>query len=228
MLVQTHRIKNIIEEEKHSLSGIFKLGILPTIAPYLCAAFPSMKKYPQLDIRGGRDEDERHQESPAKRGDIDAGIVAGLAGNEEIPANTVILRNSLHVYCAGKPSFSNEVIRTSDLTGEQLWAVDEGHCFRDQLERFCQAPKAARASQLAYHLGQHGNLYAHGRKWQGHHFHFPNWLSCTERREETGRSLLPSLSCKIIMLTNRSFIRSMLLNTIVQEVTAAVPKKCSP
>ena len=30
--------------------------------------------------------------------------------------------------------------------------LDEGHCFRDQLERFCQL-KAARASQLAYHLG---------------------------------------------------------------------------
>lgn len=53
VLVQTHRIKNIIEEEKHSLSGIFKLGILPTIAPYLLPRFfpQLMKKYPQLDIR---------------------------------------------------------------------------------------------------------------------------------------------------------------------------------
>ena len=32
ILVQANRIKNIIEEEKHSLTGIFKLGILPTVA----------------------------------------------------------------------------------------------------------------------------------------------------------------------------------------------------
>ena len=31
ILVQANRIKNIIEEEKHSLTGTFKLGILPTV-----------------------------------------------------------------------------------------------------------------------------------------------------------------------------------------------------
>ena len=53
VLVQANRIKNIIEEEKHSLRGVFKLGILPTIAPYLLPRFfpQLMKKYPQLDIR---------------------------------------------------------------------------------------------------------------------------------------------------------------------------------
>ena len=35
VLEQAGHIKDIIEEEKHSLSGVFKLGILPTIAPYL-------------------------------------------------------------------------------------------------------------------------------------------------------------------------------------------------
>ena len=33
VLEQAGHIKDIIEEEKHSLSGVFKLGILPTIAP---------------------------------------------------------------------------------------------------------------------------------------------------------------------------------------------------
>ena len=53
ILVQANRIKNIIEEEKHSLTGTFKLGILPTVAPYLLPRFfpQLMKKYPDLDIR---------------------------------------------------------------------------------------------------------------------------------------------------------------------------------
>ena len=48
ILVQANRIKNIIEEEKHSLTGTFKLGILPTVAPYLLPRFfpQLMKKYP--------------------------------------------------------------------------------------------------------------------------------------------------------------------------------------
>ena len=53
VLFQAGRIRDIIEEEKHSMSGTFKLGVLPTIAPYLLPRFfpQLMKKYPQLDIR---------------------------------------------------------------------------------------------------------------------------------------------------------------------------------
>ena len=153
VLVQTHRIKNIIEEEKHSLSGIFKLGILPTIAPYLLPRFfpQLMKKYPQLDIRVVEMKTNDIKKA-LQTGDIDAGIVAGLAGMEEF-RQIPLFYEQFYTYIARENRlFSNEVIRTSDLTGEQLWLLDEGHCFRDQLERFCQL-KAARASQLAYHLG---------------------------------------------------------------------------
>ena len=74
VLVQTHRIKNIIEEEKHSLSGIFKLGILPTIAPYLLPRFfpQLMKKYPQLDIRVVEMKTNDIKKA-LQTGDIDAG-----------------------------------------------------------------------------------------------------------------------------------------------------------
>ena len=67
ILVQANRIKNIIEEEKHSLTGTFKLGILPTVAPYLLPRFfpQLMKKYPDLDIRVIEMKTKRHQESPA-------------------------------------------------------------------------------------------------------------------------------------------------------------------
>ena len=134
VLVQTHRIKNIIEEEKHSLSGIFKLGILPTIAPYLLPRFfpQLMKKYPQLDIRVVEMKTNDIKKA-LQTGDIDAGIVAGLAGMEEF-RQIPLFYEQFYTYIARENRlFSNEVIRTSDLTGEQLWLLDEGHCFRDQL-----------------------------------------------------------------------------------------------
>ena len=51
-----------------------------------------------------------------------------------------------------EPLFKHDVIRTSDITGERLWLLDEGHCFRDQLVRFCQM-EAVKLHQMAYHLG---------------------------------------------------------------------------
>ena len=153
ILVQANRIKNIIEEEKHSLTGIFKLGILPTVAPYLLPRFfpQLMKKYPDLDIRVVEMKTNDIKKA-LQTGEIDAGIVASLTGMEELQ-QTPLFYEQFFAYVSREDAlFNNEVIRTSDLNGEQLWLLDEGHCFRDQLVRFCQM-KSARASQLAYHLG---------------------------------------------------------------------------
>ena len=43
ILAQTAQVKEIISEEKQSLAGVFHLGVLPTIAPYLLPRF-----FPQL------------------------------------------------------------------------------------------------------------------------------------------------------------------------------------
>jgi LysR family hydrogen peroxide-inducible transcriptional activator len=39
LLSQASHIQDHIEEERHSLSGIFRIGVLPTIAPYLLPRF---------------------------------------------------------------------------------------------------------------------------------------------------------------------------------------------
>ena len=94
VLVQANRIKNIIEEEKHSLRGVFKLGILPTIAPYLLPRFfpQLMKKYPQLDIRVVEMKTNDIKKA-LQTEEIDAGIVASLAGMEEF--RQIVERNGV-------------------------------------------------------------------------------------------------------------------------------------
>ena len=73
VLFQAGRIRDIIEEEKHSMSGTFNLGVLPTIAPYLLPRFfpQLMKKYPQLDNQSSGNENRCHQ-SALRTGEIDA------------------------------------------------------------------------------------------------------------------------------------------------------------
>ena len=185
----------------------------------------AVKKYPQLDIRVVEMKTNDIKKA-LQTGDIDAGIVAGLAGMEEF-RQIPLFYEQFYTYIARENRlFSNEVIRTSDLTGEQLWLLDEGHCFRDQLERFCQL-KAARASQLAYHLGSMETFMRMVESGKGITF-IPELavlqLNGTQK-ELVHPFAIPCPTRQIIMLTNRSFIRNTLLNTIVQEVTAAVPKE---
>lgn len=227
VLVQTNRIKNIIEEEKHSLSGTFKLGILPTIAPYLLPRFfpQLMKKYPGLDIRVVEMKTNDIKKA-LQTGDIDAGIVASLAGMEEFQETSLFYEQFFAYVAQEDPLFNNEVIRTSDLTGEQLWLLDEGHCFRDQLVRFCQL-KAARASQLAYHLGSMETFMRMVESGKGVTF-IPELavLQLNEIQQKLVRPFaIPSPTRQIVLLTNKNFIRYTLLEAVTKEIQNSVPKE---
>lgn len=227
ILVQANRIKNIIEEEKHSLTGTFKLGILPTVAPYLLPRFfpQLMKKYPDLDIRVVEMKTNDIKKA-LQTGEIDAGIVASLAGMEELQ-QTPLFYEQFFAYVSREDAlFNNEVIRTSDLNGEQLWLLDEYHCFRDQLVRFCQM-KSARASQLAYHLGSMETFMRMVESGKGVTF-IPELvvLQLGDAQKELVRSFaIPCPTRQVVLLTNKNFIRHTLLEVLVKEIKLSVPKE---
>ena len=227
ILVQANRIKNIIEEEKHSLTGTFKLGILPTVAPYLLPRFfpQLMKKYPDLDIRVVEMKTNDIKKA-LQTGEIDAGIVASLAGMEELQ-QTPLFYEQFFAYVSREDAlFNNEVIRTSDLNGEQLWLLDEGHCFRDQLVRFCQM-KSARARQLAYHLGSMETFMRMVESGKGVTF-IPELavLQLGDAQKELVRSFaIPCPTRQVVLLTNKNFIRHTLLEVLVKEIKLSVPKE---
>jgi LysR family hydrogen peroxide-inducible transcriptional activator len=227
ILVQANRIKNIIEEEKHSLTGTFKLGILPTVAPYLLPRFfpQLMKKYPDLDIRVVEMKTNDIKKA-LQTGEIDAGIVASLAGMEELQ-QTPLFYEQFFAYVSREDAlFNNEVIRTSDLNGEQLWLLDEGHCFRDQLVRFCQM-KSARASQLAYHLGSMETFMRMVESGKGVTF-IPELavLQLGDAQKELVRSFaIPCPTRQVVLLTNKNFIRHTLLEVLVKEIKLSVLKE---
>jgi hypothetical protein len=227
ILVQANRIKNIIEEEKHSLTGTFKLGILPTVAPYLLPRFfpQLMKKYPDLDIRVVEMKTNDIKKA-LQTGEIDAGIVASLAGMEELQQMPLFYEQFFAYVSREDALFNNEVIRTSDLNGEQLWLLDEGHCFRDQLVRFCQM-KSARASQLAYHLGSMETFMRMVESGKGVTF-IPELavLQLGDAQKELVRSFaIPCPTRQVVLLTNKNFIRHTLLEVLVKEIKLSVPKE---
>ena len=214
ILVQANRIKNIIEEEKHSLTGTFKLGILPTVAPYLLPRFfpQLMKKYPDLDIRVIEMKTNDIKKA-LQTGEIDAGIVASLAGMEELQ-QTPLFYEQFFVYVSRKDIlFNSEVIRTSDLNGEQL-------------VRFCQM-KSARASQLAYHLGSMETFMRMVESGKGVTF-IPELavLQLGDIQKELVRPFaIPCPTRQIVMLTNKNFIRHTLLEALTKEIKSSIPKE---
>ena len=214
ILAQTAQVKEIISEEKQSLAGVFHLGVLPTIAPYLLPRFfpQLMEKYPELDIRVTEMKTQNIQQA-LHAGDIDAAIIASK------------LEDFGYVSCK-EPLFKHDVIRTSDITGERLWLLDEGHCFRDQLVRFCQM-ETVKVNQMAYHLGSMETFMRMVESGKGITF-IPE-LAVSQLNEEQKKLVrpfaIPRPTRQIVLATSRDFIRHSLLNVLKEEILAAVPKE---
>ena len=228
VLAQADSIKDIVEEEKHSLNGTFRVGILPTIAPYLLPRFfpQLMKKYPTLDIRV-REMKTHEIKEALLQGDIDAGILAQIEGLEEYE-QTHLFYEKYEGYVSREDAlFAKETLRTSDVASSRdLWLLDEGHCFRDQMVRFCQM-KSSQTSQLAYNLGSMETFMRMVESGKGITF-IPELAVMQlsgEQKELVRPFAIPVPTRQLILITNRNFIRQTLLDVIVKEIRASVPKE---
>ena len=226
VLLRARKLKETVEEEKHSLLGTFTIGILPTIAPYLIPRFfpQLMNKYPDMDVRIVEMKTEDLKRALV-RGDVDVGILAQLEGLDEFDSVLLFYEQFFAYVADGDPLFSKESIKTADLTGEYLWLLDEGHCFRDQLVKFCHL-KAASAAKKAYTLGSIETFMRIVESGKGITF-IPE-LAVHQLDEAHKRLVrpfaIPVPTREIVMITGKNFIRKTLRSLLVEEIQASIPK----
>ena len=225
-LRQSKTIQEVVFEEKASLGGVFRLGILPTIAPYLLPRFfpQLMSKYKGLDIQVAEMKTKDIKQALID-GKIDAGILAQIDGLDDYYQTPLLYEQYFAYVSQGSGLFDNKLVRTSDLAGEQLWLLDEGHCFRDQLLRFCQL-KSAQVSQLAYRLGSMETFMRMVESGKGVTF-IPELA--VEQLGESQKQLvrpfaIPVPTRQLVMITNKTFIRETLLKALVNDIQKCVPK----
>ena len=224
-LEQAGRIKEVVAEARTTMSGTFRIGILPTIAPYLLPKFfPLMRKrYPNLDLRiiEMKTADIKHA-IPAS--EIDAGIVALLPGMDEFRQTSLFYEQFYAYVSEGSKLFEKEVIRTSDLEGNELWLLDEGHCFRDQLLRFCQL-KSAQMSQTTFRLGTLETFMRIVESGRG--LTVIPALAVEQLSEPRRRLVRPfAIPCPtrhIGLLSNHDCIRQSVIEAISKEIRESVP-----
>lgn len=118
------------------LAGRLRVGVIPTIAPYLLPAFIAKLSalHPELELRVRETTTSRLLQALAE-GQLDCAILAlpvSEPGLSEVPLfeeNFVLVRP---VADAQKPVPDREGLREM-----RLLLLEEGHCFRDQALSFC-------------------------------------------------------------------------------------------
>ena len=227
VLNRARKLKDIVAEEKKSLMGTFRLGILPTIAPYLLPRFfPSlMRENPSLDIRVVEMKTAEIRRA-IDRGEIDAAVMVDTGDLDDYVLTTLFYEQFLAYVSPSDQLSAKKSIKTSDLSNEFLWLLDEGHCFRDQLVKFCQL-KAAKTSQSAYSLGSIETFMRIVENGQGVTF-IPELASMqlTSTQKALVRPFaIPIPTREVVMATSKSFVRQSLLDMIARQIRKSVPEK---
>ena len=226
-LAMARGIRDLVANEKQKVSGRFRLGILPTIAPYLLPRFlPQVcATHPEMELRVVEMKTSDICRA-VRQGDLDAAILVRLDGMEEFSLQTLFYEQFMAYVSRTDKLFTHERIRTSDLNDEYLWLLDEGHCFRDQLVKFCHL-KAAQSSQNTYSLGSIETFMRMVEGGKGITFIPQLALEqfSSQQREMVRPFAIPVPTREVVLMTRNDFVRDAVSRLLCQSVRAAVPKE---
>lgn len=138
LLQQAQEIESLAKMGQDPYAGQLRLGVIPTVAPYLLpVAVPCIKEaYPQLELLLYEVQTAVLLEQ-LQQGQIEAGILALPIEDEGLE---VLPLFSEAFFLAVPPDhrLANATqIQVSDLKEETLLLLDDGHCFRDQALEVC-------------------------------------------------------------------------------------------
>jgi LysR family transcriptional regulator, hydrogen peroxide-inducible genes activator len=138
MLEQSEEILSLARDQHDPLSGKLKVGLIPTIGPYLLPLITRKlrKQLPKLQLMLYEYQTQPLLEK-LRAGEIELAILAlpvppdGLE-TRELYAESFMLAVPNHSTLAKKAS-----VKLDELSGETLLLLEDGHCLRDQALDVC-------------------------------------------------------------------------------------------
>ncbi|WP_262298502.1 hydrogen peroxide-inducible genes activator [Microvirga sesbaniae] len=154
ILNQVRELSDFARQHQGVLTGALRLGIIPSIAPYLLPAILTemARQYPALDLQI-RETQTGALVEELMRGDLDAALLALPIQQPQVETMALFDdRFLIAVQSQAAQDWATGDLRTR-IGQERLLLLEEGHCLRDQALQFChianmQARKALGAASL--------------------------------------------------------------------------------
>lgn len=227
ILQEAKMIQQIINDQKDTMTGELRIGIIPTLAPYLLPPlFKHMhEKYPQvsLNIKETITEEVIHE---LKNNRLDCGLVVTPLKDSSIKED-VLFYEELFVYVSKKNSlYDKKYVLATEIDPDQLWLLEEGHCFRSQILNLCELRRSS-DFHFKYETGNIETLKRMVDKSDGitilpelavMEFTKPQ-MKLVKRLKE------PSPAREVSLVTHRDHIKTKLIKTLKEEILNIVPKQ---
>jgi len=228
ILKESYKLKELISNQKSVVSGELRIGIIPTMAPYLMPKVISafMDKYPdvQLVIWEYMTDQIIHE---LKNGLLDCGILSTPLDDKSLQESPLFYESFVAYLSKSSPLINKKNIQSSDINLDDIWLLNEGHCMRNQILNICKRKKSDDLKPFEYNTDS---------------------VETLKRMVEmnNGMTLLPELSIsdfsvkqldrvryfkspeptrEISVVTHRNFLKRKLIMALEKEILDAIPKR---
>lgn len=139
ILKQAKHIEDLASLTEDELHGTFRIGIIPTVAPYLLPLFLRnfREKYPNVRLVFEEVVTEKVLDL-LDQDYLDIGVIATPVERGNIFEEDLYYEPFLGYVSKNHPLAKKDRISVDDLEGANLWLLNEGHCFRDQTVKLCK------------------------------------------------------------------------------------------
>ena len=140
-------VEDLEEAARHAgarLEGPLRLGVIPTVAPYLLPrVLPEVRRlHPKLRLQLHEAQTERLVER-LRGGELDLVLLALEAElGEGLTTHPLFVDAFVAALPPGHRLARRRTLREEDLKGEGVLLLSDGHCLRDQTLRVCEASGA--------------------------------------------------------------------------------------
>lgn len=230
ILSECEKVFELVKSNQGIVAGLFKLAVIPSVAPYLMPGLLERysKDYP--DVRLQVKEMETEQIIAAlKNNEIDAAIVSTPLENSGIQEYPLFYEPFVGYFSEGEKALKKKMIATTDIDMERLLLLNEGHCMRNQVLDLCS---------------DHIHELQANKSFQYDSSSVDTLRKLVDRQK--GMTVLPELAVndftedqqdrvryfedpepvrEISLVTNNQFVKISLLQSLIDEVLLLVPEK---
>ena len=228
-ITEFYRIKETVNATKHEVSGEIRVGIIPTLAPYLLPLFlmEYLQKFPSIKLKIKELTTDKIIEG-IKNDDLDLGLVATPLQQPNINEYLIFYEELVLYVSRENAIYKKKYALSEDINPNELWLLEEGHCLRSQIENLCELKrKSLGNNQFEYQSGSLETLRKMVERNQGITI-LPELATMdfdAERLNLIRHFKSPAPVREISIVTHKNFAKMGILKSLKNSILESLPEK---
>lgn len=222
ILQEVKGLRDFVRNEKDSIEGEFRLGVIPTLAPYLLPRFLNefLERNPGTSFTVMELQTDDIIKG-LKSNRLDLGLLVTPLEDREIREIPVFYEPILLYTSENLKYYQQEKINLKSLTTENLLLLEEGHCFRGQVMNLCPSKGKKSHHQLNYQSGSFETLKAMVDNNYGYTL-IPE-LAVNQKNKHVKHFVSPEPVREVSLAVSTGFTKEMLLTKLRGAILRSLP-----